>query len=941
MAVADGDAESPQGLANSQPRNPVKARDTMPTPDTTTAATDWHARPAEAVLETLDAAPEGLSPSQARARLEQHGPNLLPRPQGDTVWTLLWRQINSPLIWVLLVASLVALVADPHDGVKNGLVILAVVILNTAIGFFQEYRAGKAIEALSGMVPEFATALRDGQRLSVPVADLVPGDVVLLASGDKVPADLRLLQSRTLQIEEAALTGESVPVDKASDPVDSEAALGDRRCMAFAGTLVTYGTGTGVVAATGGKTELGRISTMLSETTDLETPLTRALQEIGAKLTVGIVVLSALMLAVGTAREMNNGVAFFEAFRGTITFAIALAVGAIPEGLPAVVTIALAIGVQRMAARRAVIRKLPAVETLGSTTVICSDKTGTLTRNEMTVQALWTPEAGPVAVEGVGYEPSGGFSRPPGSPEEALLRAGALCNDASLHEELGRWVLTGDPTEGALLTAAEKAGLRVEDLRREWARLDAIPFESQNQFMATLHRTDQGTMLLLKGAPEVILSRCAGVPADQVHREVEALASQGMRVLAFAEKELPRGQEEVHLEDAASGFRFLGLQGMIDPPRTEAIEAIRACHTAGITVKMITGDHQATAEAIGRQLGLQAQAPAVTGRQIAAMDDASLAEALRRSNVFARVAPEHKLRLVRSLQAQGEVAAMTGDGVNDAPALKQADIGVAMGITGTAVSKESADLVLTDDNFASIRAAVEEGRRVYDNLVKSLAFVLPTNLGLAFILTWGVAFFPFHPQSGELLLPMLPAQLLWVNLIASFFLGTPLAFEAPEKDLMSRPPRRPGEPILSPFVLYRTVMVALLMTAGALVMFQHEYASALASGLGDAAATAEAQTMAVTTVVAFQVFYLLNCRSMKDSVLAIGLWSNPMIYVGIGLLAVLQLLFIYLPVMNTVFGTLPLSALDLGKAIMVGAVVLPVVAVEKSLRARRAPAAKA
>ncbi len=908
----------------------------MPTPNPTAAPPDWHARPAPAVLEGLGSNAEGLSSSRARTLLEEHGPNLLPKAQGDTVWTLLWRQINSPLIWVLLVSSMVALVADPRDGVKNGLVILAVVILNTAIGFFQEYRAGQAIQALSAMVPEFATALRDGQRVSVPVADLVPGDVVLLASGDKVPADLRLLQSRTLQIEEAALTGESVPVDKSTDPVETEAALGDRLCMAFAGTLVTYGTGTGVVAATAGRTELGRISTMLSETTDLQTPLTRALQEIGSRLTVGIVVLSVLMLAVGTAREMtSNGAPFFEAFRGTITFAIALAVGAIPEGLPAVVTIALAIGVQRMAARRAVIRKLPAVETLGSTTVICSDKTGTLTRNEMTVQALWTPQAGVVGVQGVGYEPRGGFSRTPGPAEEALLRAGALCSDASLQPEGERWLLTGDPTEGALLTAAEKAGIQVEPLRREWARLDAIPFESQNQFMATLHRAEQATVLLLKGAPEVVLARCANAPADEVHRQVEALASRGMRVLAFAEKELEPGRQEVQMQDAAKGFRFLGLQGMIDPPRTEAIEAIRACHAAGITVKMITGDHQATAEAIGRELGLEAPGPAVTGREIAAMDDAALVEALRRSHVFARVAPEHKLRLVRSLQAQGEVAAMTGDGVNDAPALKQADIGVAMGITGTAVSKQAADLVLTDDNFATIRAAVEEGRRVYDNLVKSLAFVLPTNLGLAFILTWGVAFFPFHPQTGELLLPMLPAQLLWVNLIASFFLGTPLAFEAAERDLMSRPPRRPGEPILSPFVLYRTTLVAILMTIGAVVMFQYEYASALAGGLQDGAATAEAQTVAVTTVVAFQVFYLLNCRSLKDSVLSVGLWSNPMIYVGIGLLAILQLLFIYQPVMNQVFGTMPLSAADLGKSILVGALVLPVVAVEKWWRARR------
>ncbi len=897
----------------------------------------WHARTDDDVLHALDSTLEGLTVEQAKARLEKHGPNLLPRPQGDSLWVLLWRQINNPLIWVLLVASVVALLADPRDGTKNGLVILAVVILNAAIGFFQEFRASRAIEALSGMVPDFAAVQRSGQRLSVPVADLVPGDVVLLASGDKVPADLRLLASRTLQVEEAALTGESVPVEKAPGPVDPEASLGDRQCLAFAGTLVTYGTGTGIVVATGTTTELGRISTMLAEATDLVTPLTRALQEIGGKLTVGIVALSALMLAVGTAREMlGNGAAFFEALRGTVTFAIALAVGAIPESLPAVVTIALAIGVQRMARRQAVIRKLPAVETLGSTTVICTDKTGTLTRNEMTVQALWTPQAGTIVVDGVGYEPVGGFT--PDLPEAGrrLLQAGVLCNDASLQEESGRWTVTGDPTEGALLTAAEKAGMKASEVRQESPRLDAIPFESENQFMATLHRMGEASVLLLKGAPEVILSRCSEVAAEEVHEQVVGMASRGIRVLAFARKELPRDQVQVDLEDTATGFSFLGLQGMIDPPRSEAIEAIRDCHQAGITVKMITGDHQATAQSIGEQLGLHSEIPVIAGRELNHMDGPALDDALRRCHVFARVAPEHKLRLVKSLQAQGEVVAMTGDGVNDAPALKQANIGVAMGITGTSVSKQAADLVLTDDNFASIRAAVEEGRRVYDNLIKSLAFVLPTNLGLALILTWGVAFFPFDPRTGELLLPMLPAQLLWVNLIASFFLATPLAFEAPEKDLMNRPPRRPGEPILGPFVLYRTVMVAVLMTAGALLMFLDERSDALASGLAATAAVSEAQTMAVTTVVMFQIFYLLNCRSLKHSLLTVGMWSNPVLYLGIALLVVLQALFIYFPPMNVVFDTVPLQPADLGKATLVGATILPVVAVEKAWRNWRA-----
>jgi Ca2+-transporting ATPase len=909
----------------------------------------FHTLDPEQAIRAAGSSLDGLSTADAERRRGEFGLNQLPKAKGEGPLLLLWRQINNPLIWVLIAAGFVAMAVDPTDGLKNGLVILAVVVLNTLIGFVQEFKAGKAIEALSQMVPENITAMRDGRKLTLPAVELVPGDIVLLASGDKVPADLRLLSARSLQIEEAALTGESVPSEKTTDPIDAKAGLGDRKNMAFGGTLVTYGTGTAVVIATGAKTELGKISDMLKETTDLQTPLTKALASIGKTITLAIIVLAILMLIIGTTRAVvSTGVGVLEALREQVIFAIALAVGAIPEGLPAIVTIALAIGVQRMAARRAVIRKLPAVETLGSTTVICSDKTGTLTRNEMTVQALWTPTRAHVAVSGVGYEPRGEFRTGDAllpaidGQVRDLLVAGALCNDSVVaRDEAGHWKVTGDPTEAALVVSAGKAALTAETLRTRHPRLDAIPFESENQFMATLHDFDDGNRVLLKGAPEVVLKRCVGVDAAPVLHEVEHLARQGMRVLALAQKRVPGEHRNLEMSDAAGGFELLGLQGMIDPPRPEAMAAVRTCHAAGITVKMITGDHKATAAAIGQQLGLITEQPAVTGQQLAETSDEQLKTVVNQTNVFARVAPEHKLRLVRALQAQNQVVAMTGDGVNDAPALKQSNIGVAMGITGTAVSKESADIVLTDDNFASIAAAVEEGRRVYDNLIKSLAFVLPTNLGLAMILMAAVAFFPFDPQTKDLLLPMLPTQLLWINLVATVALALPLAFEAKELDVMRRRPRRPDAPVLSKFVLTRTFVAAFLMAGGAVGLFLYEYWTELNRGVAADVALAEAQTMAVTTVILFQIFYMLNCRSLKDSILKIGLFSNWTIYLGIGGLVVLQLLFIYAPFMNALFGTHPLAVSELFKSLAVAAIVLPVISAEKWWRNRTPAVAEA
>ncbi|MGK4006035.1 HAD-IC family P-type ATPase [Sorangium sp. So ce1036] len=903
-------------------------------------AVAWHHLPAGDALSRIGSAETGLTDDEAARRLEEVGPNVIQRAKGDSALKLLFRQINDPLIYVLLAAAAIAIAMGEAI---DGAVVLAVVVLNTAIGFVQEFRASKAIEALVGMVPQTATALRGGQRRVIPAAEVVPGDVVVLEAGDKIPADARLLSVKNLRADESALTGESVPSDKQVGVVPEDAAIGDRKNLAFGGTLVTSGTGTAVVVATGGATELGRISSMLREATEIETPLTRSMARVGRVLTVAIVAVALLIVGVALLRGYPPVDAMLAG--------ISLAVAAIPEGLPAIITISLAIGVQRMARRRAVIRKLPAVETLGSTAVICSDKTGTLTRNEMTVRALWTPSSGAPGgeggeafeVAGVGYAPEGELRRggapAPDVPEavRALLRAGLLCNDACMTCKGGAHGIEGDPTEGALVVAAQKLGVDAEATRREHPRLDAVPFSSERQLMATLNQAPGGErVIFMKGAPEAVLGSTALDEAGraQVMAQVERMAAQGMRVLAVAARPLDRSATALDEADLAGGFELLGLEGMIDPPRPEAIDAIKACHDAGITVKMITGDHLTTARAIGEQLGLVGEgARAMNGTELSRLSDDELRAAVASTHVFARVAPEHKLRLVKALQAGGEVVAMTGDGVNDAPALKQANIGVAMGITGTAVSKEAADVVLTDDNFASIRAAVEEGRRVYDNLVKALAFVLPTNLGEALILLVAVMTFPI--LGGTPMMPITAVQILWVNLVATVALSLPLAFEAMEKDVMSRPPREPGAPILSRFVLVRTVIVAVLMTAGAIGLFLYEYFSEVRGGVVSDVAYREAQTAAVTTVVLFQIFYVLNCRSLRDSMLKIGLFTNPWVYVGIGALLALQLCFVYAPFMHTLFGSAPLPLDAWITSTLVAMSILPVMTVERWWRNRR------
>lgn len=897
----------------------------------------WHAKPYEEVIGSVGSSETGLPSEEAKKRFQKYGPNQIKRNRKDGPLTVLWRQINNPLIWVLIGSSTLAVLLGK---ITDGLVVLAVVVINTIIGFIQEFKAGKAIEALSEMIPENATVYRDGRKISIPVAEIVPGDVVELEAGERVPADMRLIRQKNLTVEEAALTGESVPSQKSVTPVNPEAALGDRKCMVYSGTLVSSGTATAVVVGTGMNTELGKISDMLSETTDLETPLTQKLGVVGKYLTIGIVAITVVIMVIGTIRATSQGIALDMALKDSLIFAIALAVGAIPEGLPAVVTIALAIGVQRMARRKAIIRKLPAVETLGSTTVICSDKTGTLTRNEMTVNELWTVNH-TIRVSGVGYNTEGSFRQNGNEIKDlpvevkTLLEDAVLCSDAGFKSEGDSLDVTGDPTEVALVVAAAKANLNVDQVRHNHPRKDVIPFDSESKFMATLNQNET-QRIIIKGAPEVILKRCSShltgetLQAEPVFAQIERLGAKGMRVLAVAQKFRSNARnDELDSAEVEKDFQFVGLLGMIDPPRAEAIEAIKACHDAGIVVKMITGDHQATAQSIGMDLGLSETGKTVTGMELAKMDHETLAEILKSTNIFARVAPDHKLRLVKALQADNQIVAMTGDGVNDAPSLKQSNIGVAMGITGTSVSKESSDIVLADDNFASISAAVEEGRRVYDNLLKSLAFLLPTNLGLAFILVYGIMFFPFNLVTNELLLPMLPTQLLWINLVAAVALALPLAYEVKEPNVMKRPPRRPDAPLFNKFVTFRVVFVSLFMTAGTIILFNLHYSHSLENGLDPAFAQAKAQTTSVTFVILFQIFYMLNCRSLHDSLAKIGFFSNLTVFLGIGIVLGLQAVFIYAPFMHTIFNTVPLTAEEILFAALFGFAIFPVIGIEK------------
>jgi len=893
--------------------------------------TSHHLLPAHEVVLLLETdATKGLSAEEAARRLERFGPNVLPKFRRHGALIRFLFQFHHPLIYVLLAATVITALLG--EWVDAG-VIFGVVFVNAVVGFIQESRAEAALDALASMMKTEARVRRDGQTIRVPSGGIVPGDVVLLESGDKVPADLRLTRGRELRVDESALTGESVPVEKADQVLPPETVVADRKNMAFSGTLVTYGQGTGVVVGTGVATELGRIHQLIGETTEIATPLTKKLTSFSKVLTVAILGLSAVTFALGLWR----GQVVSEVFMA----AVALAVGAIPEGLPAAVTITLAIGVSRMARRNAIIRKLPAVETLGSTTVICSDKTGTLTKNEMTVQAIFAGGES-FEVDGAGYEPAGRILRGGQAIESTAkpalrecLLAGAFCNDAQNVERDGRWTIVGDPTEGALLVAAKKAGIDVNQLNEQFPRVDAIPFESERQYMATLHQAEGGreAVVYLKGAVERTLRLCdqaldedgtdQALDAQAVLTRVETYAGRGLRVLALARKSVPAGMATLTEREVEGGLTFLGLQAMMDPPRPEAVAAVRACQSAGIAVKMITGDHALTARAIAQQIGLDGRKHhengeliAMTGQDLAATAPNELAEAADRTAVFARVSPEQKLRLVEALQARHHIVAMTGDGVNDAPALKQANIGVAMGQGGTEVAKDAADMVLTDDNFASIEAAVEEGRCVFDNLTKFIVWTLPTNMGEGLVLLTAIAF--------GAVLPILPVQILWINMTTAVALGLMLAFEPKEPGIMLRPPRDPRQPLLTGVLVERILLVSALLLAGAYGIFLWEQQRMMS--------LEAARTAAVNVFVMGELFYLFNCRSLEQSMFRIGVFSNRWIVAGVLAMVGLQLLLTYVPVMNRLFHTAPIDGPAWASILATGLVVYTVVGIEKWIR---------
>ena len=882
----------------------------------------WHAQEVSNVFEYFSSLEDGLSQQDAQYRLQEIGPNRLRPNKEKGPLARFLMQFHNVLIYVLLVAGVITALLG--HWVDSG-VILGVVIINAIIGFIQEGKAEKALDAIRNMLSHQAMVKRDGKFISLLADELVPGDVVFLQSGDKVPADLRLFKTRELRIDEAILTGESVPVEKIITAVAEQASIGDRKCLAYSGTLVTYGQGQGVVVATGDRTEIGRISGMLRQVQVLTTPLLRQMATFAKWLTIAIGIIATATFSYGVIIQDYSAGEMFLA-------AVGLAVAGIPEGLPAIMTITLAIGVQRMAKRHAIIRRLPAVETLGSVTVICSDKTGTLTCNEMTVQTIATG-AGICEVSGVGYDPHGAFSLDDQaiSPDEFPLlqevaQAALLCNDATVTETSGQWRMQGDPTEGALVTLALKAGLEHNYCHTQYPRTDAIPFESQHRFMATLHHDHAGHgFIYLKGAPERVLEMChlqrmrgEDVPLDKAYWEkcMDTMASRGQRLLAIAFKLGVDEQKSLAFSDVAGGLTLLGVVGIIDPPREEAIRAVRTCQSAGIQVKMITGDHAITARAIGAQMGIGDGVTVINGTELDSYSNDQFQDAVQRSDIFARVSPEQKLQLVTALQTKEEVVAMTGDGVNDAPALKRADVGIAMGLKGTEVAKEAAEMVLTDDNFASIEHAVEEGRTVYDNLKKSILFILPTNGGEALTIIAAIVL-------GRML-PITPVQILWINMITAVTLALTLAFEPAEQNVMQRPPRDPDEPLLSRFIIWRIIFVSLILVTGTFGLFLWEREHGASIEL--------ARTVAVNTLVMFEIFYLFSARYLLAPALTYeGLSGNPYVLYAIGFLILIQLGFTYLGPMQSLFATTAMNIEAWLRVILVASSVLFLVEIEKML----------
>jgi len=863
---------------------------------TATEQTAWHSLSAEETVHRLKSnATAGLDDAEAKRRQAEYGLNVLPTAQKRGPFMRFLQQFNNVLVYVLIAAGFIKLMMNLW---LDASIILGVVIINGLLGFLQEGRAEKSLDSIRNMLSAEARTLRDGQTSMIPAEALAPGDIVFLESGDKIPADIRLIDVKNLRTEEAALTGESVPSDKSTAPVSDKATVGDRASMAYSGTLVVSGRASGIVVATGSQTELGRINQLLAGVSALETPLLKQIKKFGYAITVIILIIGAITFAFG---HFVRDIPFVEMFQAVTGIAVSM----IPEGLPALITITLAIGVQRMAARNAIVRRLPAVETLGSVARICSDKTGTLTLMEMMVVSAVTASE-TLKVTGDGYANEGQVVKD-GAPVaksptlELLGRVSALCNDAELRQEAGVWKVEGDPTEGALYPFAAKLGTERRKEQAEYPRIDVIPFESEHRFMATLHKTPEGReILLVKGAPEAILDHCdrqqqgpddATEPLDRTafEKASDVLAGQGERVLALAWLSDP-GVKAGSLSpaDLPKNLVLLGLVGLLDPPRKEAIEAVRECHDGGIRVTMITGDHKITAAAIAQMLGIGDGKTAVTGAEVEQMDMATLQETVAKVDVFARASPEHKLRLVKAIQANKQVVAMTGDGVNDAPALKKADIGVAMGIKGTEVTKEAAEMVLADDNFASISAAVKEGRTVYNNIEKAILFMLPTNVAQALVIL--VAIFVGFTT------PITAPQILWVNMVTSVALGLVISFEPHELDVMHRPPRAVHRPILDAFGAWRVVFVGALLLALTLWAFFWMKAQGASDPL--------ARTAAVNTLVIGQIFYLLNSRFKVDSSLSpMAHLGNKYLPMGIAAVIVLQLLYTYAPPLQYVFET--------------------------------------
>lgn len=886
--------------------------------------TSFHALSKDDALRSVGAVATGLTSAEAARRLAEHGPNRLPEAPKRNALVRFFAHFHNVLIYVLIASA--AITAALQHWVDTG-VILAVVLANAVIGFVQEGRAEQAMEALRGMLAPRSAVLRDGRRHSVDAADLVPGDIVLVEAGDRVTADLRLIEARGLKAEEAILTGESVPVDKGTAPVADRAALGDRTSMLFSGTLVVAGAGRGVVGATAAATQIGRISGMLSEVRTLTTPLVRQMDVFARWLTLFILMIAASLLVYG---YFVGHLPFAELFMAVV----ALFVAAIPEGLPAVLTITLAVGVQAMARRNAIVRRLPAIETLGSVSVICSDKTGTLTRNEMMAATLVAAEH-VYSVGGYGYAPEGAvrWREADAHPDEhAVLiefaRAAGLCNDAVLHGAQDGWRVEGDPMEGALMALAGKITGTGPAPFPQWSRTDAIPFDAAHRYMAVLHHDHEGhARIHVKGAPEAVLAVCANQRAtdggtealdhDHWHAMVEELAAEGQRVIAVAAGAVPQHHTILNTADLRGRLTLIGLIGLIDPPRVEAIEAVAECHAAGIRVKMITGDHAATARAIAGLIGLKNQQGVLTGADIEAMDDAALAEAVVETDIFARTAPSHKLRLVTGLQSRGLTVAMTGDGVNDAPALKRADAGIAMGRNGSEVAKEAAEVVLADDNFASIAAAVREGRTVYDNIKKVISWTLPTNAGEAMTIT--VALF------AGMALPIAAVQILWINLITAITLGLALAFEPPEAGTMRRPPRPRDAPLLTGALVWHIVLVSGLFLFAVFGV----YAYALDRGYDHALA----QTMAMNTLVVLEIFHLLFIRNIHGTALT---WdavkATKVVWACIAAVTTAQLAITYLPPLQAVFGTHSVPVWDGLLIVAIGAVFFALIEIDKRMR---------